>query len=76
MVSLLFITGPILIFFLAISLLSTLVQVGGNFSTEAIKPKFSSISPVSGIKRLVSPRALVEFAKGRVLILVAVVSFF
>ena len=49
----------------------------GGFSTEAIKPKFSSISPISGIKRLVSPRSLVEFAKGLVkLILVAVVSFF
>ena len=63
-------------FFLVIGILSTLVQVGGNFSTEAIKPKFSSISPISGIKRLVSSRSLVEFAKGLVkLILVAVVSF-
>ena len=76
-VSLFLIIGPILIFFLTIGLLSTLVQVGGNFSTEAIKPKFSSISPISGVKRLVSPRSLVEFAKGLVkLVLVAVVSLF
>ena len=44
LVSLILIIGPVLIFFLTIGLLSTLVQVGGNFSTEAIKPKFSSIS--------------------------------
>ena len=76
-VSLFLIIGPTLIFFLTIGLLSTLVQVGGNFSTEAIKPKFSNISPVSGIKRLISPRSLVEFAKGLVkLVLVAVMSFF
>ena len=77
MLSLFFITGPILVFFLLIGILSTWVQVGEVFSTEAIKPKFTSISPISGIKRLVSPRSLVEFAKGLVkLILVSVVSFF
>ena len=75
--SLFLIIGPVLIFFLLIGLFSTWLQVGRNFTTEAIKPKFSSMSPLAGIKRLVSPRSLVEFAKGLVkLILVAAVSFF
>ena len=76
-ISLFFITAPILFFFLVIGLISTWVQVGGNFSTEAVKIQFNKMSPISGIKRLVSPRSLVEFAKGLVkLVLVAVVSFF
>jgi len=77
MTSLLIIAGPVLVFFLLLGLLSTWVQVGRNFSTEAVKPQFNKISPLAGVKRLVSPRSLVEFGKGLVkLVLVAVVSVF
>ncbi|MEE2746502.1 MAG: flagellar type III secretion system protein FlhB, partial [Pseudomonadota bacterium] len=51
------------------------VQVGRTFSWEKVKPKWSQISPLNGVKRLVSPRSLVEFAKGIVKIgLVGLVS--
>jgi flagellar biosynthetic protein FlhB len=40
------------------------VQIGPLYSTETIKPDLSKISPVKGMKRLFSVRALVEFAKG------------
>ena len=52
-------------------LLVALFAVGGNviqhrlvWSAESLKPKFSKISPVSGLKRLFSKVALVNFAKG------------
>ena len=71
------IVSPILIFFLCLGLLSTYVQVGRTFSWEKIKPKWNKISLISGIKRLISPRSLVEFAKGMVkLVLVALVLVF
>ena len=73
--ALFFIIGPVLIFFLVLGLVATWVQVGRNFSTEAMKPQFNKLSPLAGIKRLFSPRSLVEFGKGLVkLIFVAVVS--
>jgi len=73
--ALFFIIGPVLIFFLVVGLVATWVQVGRNFSTEAMKPQFNKMSPLAGIKRLFSPRSLVEFGKGLVkLIFVAVVS--
>ena len=46
------------------ALLSGFLQVGLIFSLEPIKPKLEKISLLSGLKRLFSSRALVEFAKG------------
>ncbi len=40
------------------------VQVGPLFAPGAIKPSLSKISPIQGLKRLFSKRALMEFAKG------------
>src|SRR5712691_8686564 len=52
-------------------LLLALAAIGGNmiqhrlvWSTEALKPKLSKISPAAGLKRLFSKQALVNFAKG------------
>ncbi len=42
----------------------SLVQHRLVFSTDAIKPKFSKISPAAGFKRLFSKQALVNFLKG------------
>lgn len=41
-----------------------MVQHRMVFSTHPIKPKLSKISPIAGVKRLVSTEALVNFAKG------------
>lgn len=41
----------------------SVVQNKWIFSTESIKPKFSKISPLSGVKRLFGLKALVEFLK-------------
>lgn len=52
-------------------LLVALFAVAGNmiqhrlvWSTEGLKPKFSKISPLAGLKRLFSKVALINFAKG------------
>ncbi|MBU0800462.1 MAG: flagellar biosynthesis protein FlhB, partial [Alphaproteobacteria bacterium] len=39
-------------------------QVGPLFAPESIKPDLSKISPIKGMKRLFSMRAMMEFAKG------------
>jgi flagellar biosynthetic protein FlhB len=48
-----------------------IAAAGGNliqhrlvWSTESLKPKFSKISPMEGVKRLFSKQALVNFVKG------------
>ena len=40
-----------------------LIQVGPMFSTTAIKPDFSRINPLNGIKRLWSSRIFIELVK-------------
>lgn len=44
--------------------LGNLVQHKLVWSADPLKPKFSKISPLAGAKRLFSPEALVNFAKG------------
>ena len=48
---------------------ANILQVGFKMSTEAIAPKLNKLSPISGIKRLVSLKALVELTKSVVKIL-------
>jgi flagellar biosynthetic protein FlhB len=65
-------TGLEVVALLAIPfLLLALAAIGGNmiqhrlvWSTESLKPKFSKISPLAGLKRLFSKVALVNFVKG------------
>ncbi|NLY88906.1 MAG: flagellar biosynthesis protein FlhB [Firmicutes bacterium] len=40
-----------------------LLQTRGVFTTETLKPRFDRINPVQGLKRLFSPRSLVELIK-------------
>jgi flagellar biosynthetic protein FlhB len=41
------------------------IFIGGfNFSTEAMAPKFSKLSPLSGIKRIFSLNSVIELIKG------------
>ena len=45
---------------------ANMVQVGPMFSTQVLKPDFNKLNPVTGIRRLWSPRILVELAKSAV----------
>ena len=44
-------------------ILANLVQVGFLITLKPLKPRLSRLSPMTGLKRLASPRALVDFAK-------------
>jgi flagellar biosynthetic protein FlhB len=52
------------------ALLSGFIQSGVVLSLEPMKPKLSKISVLSGAKRMFSMRAIVEFAKGIVKIVI------
>ncbi|WP_372019921.1 flagellar biosynthesis protein FlhB [Tistrella mobilis] len=60
---------PVLVFIIA-ALASGFVQRGGNVSAESLKPKFEKISLIAGLKRQFSAKALVEFVKGLLKIMV------
>ncbi len=55
---------PVLGMIMAGGLAANFAQVGIGFSSKALKPKFSKISPAKGIKRIFSAKSLVELAKG------------
>ncbi|PSL51206.1 flagellar biosynthetic protein FlhB [Salsuginibacillus halophilus] len=68
--------APIMLIAVAGGVMGNMVQVGVMFAPEAIKPKFSKLNPIKGLKRIFSARALVELAKSFTkIILVTVVSF-
>lgn len=53
-----------------------LVQHKPVFSAENMKPKFSKISPLAGLKRIFGPQGLMNFAKGLAkLVIVSVIVF-
>ncbi len=52
------------LFLVAAAILGNVVQNGFIYSTEAISPKFSKVSPIAGFGRLFSKTSLVNFGKG------------
>ncbi len=54
---------PLVLPMLLFGMLVTFVVSGPVFSFETLKPKFSKISPMSGIKRLFSSKGIAEFIK-------------
>lgn len=56
--------GPIFLVIIFMGLAVNIAQVGFIFSKKALKPKWSKISPLSGIKRIFSKTSVVEFIKG------------
>jgi len=54
---------PLLMIILLVSLMAPLVMGGWIFSTEALQPKFSRLSPLKGFKRMFSLKGLAEMIK-------------
>ncbi len=54
---------PFLIPIAIAGFMSNVFQVGFQLNTEAIAPKFSKLNPISGMKRFVSIKSLVELGK-------------
>ncbi len=70
-----FALAPFMLLLLVFAIGGNLLQVGLLFAPEKIKPEFSKISPMAGLKRMFSARSLVEFLKGILkLVIVAFVS--
>ncbi len=55
--------GPVFLISLLTGLIVSYAQVGFLFTLETLKPNFSRINPLSGIKRIFSMRGLVELLK-------------
>ncbi len=60
---LIIIVAPVMIAVLGIGLVSNFMQVGGMLSWEPLIPNFSKLSPIKGLERLFSKRALMELFK-------------
>ncbi len=58
------VAAPLLVVLAAVALLINFAQVGAVFTGKPLMPKFSRISPLSGIKRLISAQGLAELFKG------------
>lgn len=54
---------PILLLFIGAALAGNIVQHPISLAAERIKPKFSKLSPLNGIKRIFSIRGLTDFSK-------------
>lgn len=55
--------APFFIIAILVGVLGTYVQIGFLFTTEAIKPKFSHLNPINGLKKIFSARSAFELVK-------------
>jgi flagellar biosynthetic protein FlhB len=55
--------GPVLLIGMLTGLLVSYAQVGFLFTLETLKPNFSRINPLNGMKRMFSPKGLIELLK-------------
>lgn len=62
--------APVFAFLLAGAIAGVLIQGETVVALERVKPKWSKVSPVEGIKRLFSANTLVEFGKSLIKVLV------
>ena len=57
------ILAPLFLVITVVAILSNFLQIGPLLTMEPLKPQFSRMSPLQGIKRLFSLQALMEFVK-------------
>ena len=56
--------GPICLAAMFLGIIPTIAQTRGLFTAKALKPKFSRLNPLSGIKKLFSLQSVVGILKG------------
>ncbi|OFW35247.1 MAG: flagellar biosynthesis protein FlhB, partial [Candidatus Aquicultor primus] len=61
---------PVIVVGAVVGLVASFAQVGFLFTAKPLVPDFKKINPISGLKRLFSPRAFVELFKSSVKIIV------
>ncbi len=67
------VVGPICAIAMLVGIIPTIAQTRGLFTMKAMKPKFSRLNPLEGIKKMFSAQAVVGILKG--LIEVIVISY-
>jgi len=68
---------PILIITVVVAIVSSIVLGGWTMSIESVRPKLEKISPMKGIKRILSAKGLMEFIKSLLkVMIVGTVSYF
>ncbi|MEG1436684.1 MAG: flagellar biosynthesis protein FlhB [Oscillospiraceae bacterium] len=61
--SVVYTAGPLILILLIVGVIATGAQTKFLFSADALKPKFSKINPISGLKKIISLRSIVELFK-------------
>ncbi len=64
------VVGPVCAVAMLLGILPTVAQTRGLFTMKALKPKFSRLNPLSGIKKMFSMQAIVGILKGLVEVIV------
>lgn len=64
---------PILLVSIALAVIATGVQTKFLFSKEKLKPKFSGLNPINGIKNMISLKSLIELLKNIIKIIILIV---
>ncbi|NLI94185.1 MAG: flagellar biosynthesis protein FlhB [Peptococcaceae bacterium] len=59
----LLILGPIFLASMVVAVVINFLQVGSLFTIETIKPQFSRLNPIEGVKRMFGVKALVQLVK-------------
>ncbi|MDR1663297.1 MAG: EscU/YscU/HrcU family type III secretion system export apparatus switch protein, partial [Clostridiales bacterium] len=54
---------PLLLLMLVVGLIVNIIQVGWRPTTKPLKPKFSKLNPLKGVKKLISTQSIVNLAK-------------
>lgn len=62
--------GPICAVAMLLGIIPTVAQTRGLFTMKALRPKFSRLNPLSGIKKLFSAQAVVGILKGLIEVIV------
>ena len=62
--------GPICAVALLLGIIPTLAQTKGLFTMKALQPKFSRLSPLSGIKKMFSLQSIVNILKGLIEVII------
>ena len=68
--------GPVAAVAILASVAATFAQTRFLFSTESLKPKFSRLNPLEGIKRLFSLKSIIETLKNLIKIVILLVIVF
>lgn len=69
-------TGPICLIAIFLGIIPTVAQTRGLFTMKALKPKFSRLNPLSGIKKLFSMQSIVSILKGLIeVVIISVVIY-